>query len=394
MKERAASFCTIFPGYKDLHFYKDPGQIPYRLSLRGYDSRIVCFGKSGEFPVTGKHIRVDPLPDGCLSRKFNAGLILYLLKNSGKIDILNLFHYTWSSLLSAFIYKVVNRRGFVYLKLDDCVFAREGINAATRDNDFLSLKGSGMKGRFKSHIARRFFTTRIDLWSIEDERSREVLEARYSFCKGKLITVYNGHTADLQGAPEYSGLSDKENIIITAGRLGSFQKAVEVLLEAYTTVAAVSDYNLHLAGPSTPRFRTDLEKYLNDNPSLVDRIFYHGALSRNDLYRLYNRSRIFCLPSRFEGLAIVYPEAMYYGNVVVTTDHVALLPVIETYSTGLAVDCDNSPGLAQAILKLIHNPGQMDQMSETAHRVSSTIFNWESIINSLIASIEQRNQYL
>jgi glycosyltransferase involved in cell wall biosynthesis len=394
MKERAASFCTLFPGYKDLHFYKDPGQIPYRLSLRGYDSRIVCFGKSGDFPVTGKHLRVDPLPDRCLSRKFNAGLILYLLKNSGKIDILNLFHYSWSSLLSAFIYKIVNRSGFVYLKIDDCVFAREGINAAVRDIDFLSLKGSGMKGRFKSHIASRFFTTKVDLWSIEDEKSREILEARYSFCKGKLITVYNGHTADLHGAPEYPGLSDKENIIVTAGRLGSFQKAVEVVLDAYTKVAEVSDYNLHLAGPSTPQFRTDLEKYLNDNPSLINRVFYHGALSRDDLYRLFNRSRILCLPSRFEGLAIVYPEAMYYGNVVVTTGHVALVPVIETYSTGLAVDRDDSSGLVQAILKLIFNPVQMDQMAEKAHIVSSAIFNWESIINGLVASIEQRNKYL
>ncbi len=392
MNKRSASFCTLFPGYKDFHFYKDPGQIPYRLSLRGYDSRVVCFGKSADFPITGKHLRIEPLHDGYLSRKFNAGLILYLLKNSGKIDILNLFHYTWSSLFSAFIYKIVNRRGFVYLKLDDCVFAREGINAEIRDIDLLSLNGSGMKARLKNHIAGRFFTTKVDLWSIEDERSREILEARYSFCRGKLITVYNGHTADMQGAPEYSDLSDKENNIVTAGRLGSFQKAVEVLLEAYTAVAEDSDYNLHLAGPSTPQFRIDLEKYLNDNPMLINRVFYHGALSRDDLYRLLNRSRIFCLPSRFEGLAIVYPEAMYYGNVVVTTNHVSLIPVIETYSTGVAVDRDDSSGLAQAILKLISNPGQMDQMSEKAHKVSSTIFNWENIINGLVDSIEQRNQ--
>ena len=90
----------------------------------------------------------------------------------------------------------------------------------------------------------------------------------------------------------------------------------------------------------------------------------------------------------------MYPEAMYYGNVVVTTGHVALVPVIETYSTGLAVDRDDSSGLVQAILKLIFNPVQMDQMAEKAHIVSSAIFNWESIINGLVASIEQRNKYL
>jgi glycosyltransferase involved in cell wall biosynthesis len=394
MKERAVSFCTIFTGYKDIHFYKDPGQIPYRFSLRGYDSRVVCFGKSGDYPVTGKHLRVDPIPDMFPARKFNAGIILYLLKHSRKIDILNLFHYTWSSMLFAFIFKVMNRKGFVYLKLDDCVFARQGINSAAYDEDFLSLKGSGMKGRLKSRITGRYFTPKVDLWSIEDEKSRAILEARYSIFRGKLITVFNGHTADLQGAPEYAGLSVKENIILTAGRLGSFQKAAEILLEAYVAVAAVSDYNLHLAGPATPQFRSDLEKYLNDNPLLAGRVFYHGALSRDDLYRLYNRSRIFCLPSRFEGLAIVFPEAMYYGNIVVTTGNVALVPVIEKYSTGLVVDRDDSPGLAGAILSLIQNPDLMDQMSERAHRVSMALFSWENIINDLVASIEERNQNL
>ncbi len=44
------------------------------------------------------------------------------------------------------------------------------------------------------------FHKAVDLCSIEDEYSKELFEAKYAFFKGKLITVYNGHTSDLPGS--------------------------------------------------------------------------------------------------------------------------------------------------------------------------------------------------
>ena len=111
MKTRNGTFCTIFPGYKDFHFYKDPGQVPYRFSKLGYTSTLVCYGKEHDFPETEKYLKITCITDRYLSRKFNLGIIFYLLCNSRKIDILNTFHLAWSSLLFVFIYKVINRKG-------------------------------------------------------------------------------------------------------------------------------------------------------------------------------------------------------------------------------------------------------------------------------------------
>jgi glycosyltransferase involved in cell wall biosynthesis len=391
MKIRNGTFCTIFPGYKDFHFYKDPGQVPYRFSKLGYTSTLVCYGRAHDFPETEKYLKITCITDSYLSRKFNSGIIFYLLCNSRKIDILNTFHLTWSSLLFVFIYKVINRKGFAYIKLDNCAFS--GINAWEIDFEKQSsghIRDVDFKRRLKSYIARRLLINKPDLWSIEDEYSKELFESKYSFFKGKLITVYNGHTSDLPGAVGVCNIADKEDIIMTAGRLGTFQKATDVMLDAFKTVAVQSKYNLHLAGPVEPSFQSYIEEYRQANPSLNSRVFFHGPLGREELQRMYCRSKLFCMSSRYEGMAIVFPEAMYYMNALVTTGNVSLKPLIDKFGIGLVVKKDNPEDLAEALLKLINGKAEREQMAHRAHEMSLAILNWDNIIKTLQAEIISR----
>lgn len=390
-KQSTLSFCTVFPGYRDLHFYKDPGQIPYRFALRGFEASVVCYGNPGDNPVTERHLEVVTVPDRYFTRKFNAGIAWYLVRHARTIDILNLFHYSWSSLLFAYIYKAFNRKGFAYLKLDDCLCVnRDSTTLPVYSGHRLRLTGAGAKGQIRRYIAQRCFEAKIDLWSIEDERSRSMLEADNPFLKGRVITVYNGHTGDLPGAPAYGGTGQKEEIIMTAGRLGSFQKATEVLLDAFRIVAPDSCYNLHLAGPAEPEFMASADQFFRENPELKERIIFHGPLQRNELYELYNRSRIFCLPSRYEGMAVVLPEAMYYGNAIITTNDGSLKPLIEKHRFGLLVDRDDSRGLADAILKLAASREMTDRMAEKAREISSGLLSWDKITDLLIEEINRR----
>lgn len=395
MNEGGLVFCTVFPNYRDFHFYKDPGQIPYRFSLRGYDSLVVCYGRSGDCPETERHLKVITVPDRYIFRKFSAGIAWYLVRHARRIDILNTFHYSWSSLLFSFIYKTFNRKGFAYLKLDDCIYARrDNNNAAENPASPLRLGGRGAKSRIRRYIASRFFEDRIDLWSVEDDESRTMLEGSNPFLRGRLITVYNGHTADLTGAPSFSGFRQKEDIILTAGRLGTFQKATEVLLDAFRIIAGTTGYQLHLAGAVDQGFRPFVEQFFRENPGLADRIIFHGSLSRNELFELYNRSRIFCLPSRFEGMAVVLPEAMHYGNAIVTTADGSLKPLLETFRFGLVIDRDDSRILSDALLRLITDREMTGRMAEEARRISSELLSWDTITDGLAAAISDRKRQI
>ncbi len=388
------SFCTIFPNYKDFHFYKDPGQIPFRFSKLGYDTSLVCYGKKFGLPETEKFLRVIKIPDKYFYRKFNAGILFFLLWNARQIDILNTYHLEWNSLLFSFVYKILNRKGFSYIKLDNC--ALSGTYQWEKDyagDNTGHIKDRSLKRRLKKHIARKYFIKKVDLWSVEDEYSKNLFEAGYDLFKGKLVTVYNGHTADLHDSVEAPDLKVKEDIIMTAGRLGTFQKATETLLESFKEVAAQNQYTLHLAGTVDQTFYAYLDNFRKDNPNLDERVFFHGALNRDELIRLYRRSKIFCLPSRFEGMAIVFPEAMYYKNAILTTRYVSLKYLIDKYQIGMMVEKDNPKELSEALLELINNINLRERMGQRAHEISVTLLSWDNIIKTLKREIEIRANF-
>ena len=391
MEGKATTFCTIFPSYRDYHFFKDPGQVPYRFARLGYDTTLVCYRNKSSFPETEKHMKVRILPDRWMLRKFNSAIIIYLFFNSRRIDILNTFHLNWSSLLFVGLYKLFNRKGFAYVKLDNCIFSGK----YPWEEDYASEKPAQtghrkLKRRLKGSIARHFFLNKVDLWSVEDEYSREQYEQKYAFFKGKLITVYNGHTSDLPGSAPPCGLNEKEDIIMTAGRLGAYQKATEVLLEAFRTVASQSSYDLHLAGSVETGFLGYIEDFFRSNPGLKQRVFFHGPLGRDELYGLYRKSKIFCISSRYEGMAIVFPEAMYYSNAIVTTWPVSLKYLIDKHEAGLAVETDNPNALAEALLRLINDGNLMAGLAQNARSIAETQLNWNNIISQLEEEIKNR----
>jgi glycosyltransferase involved in cell wall biosynthesis len=381
-------FISFFPFYRDFHFYKDPGQVPYRFSREGYDTTIACFSSDEPLPVTESFIKVRRINPLFGRKGKSVGLTWFLVLNSRSADILNLFHFTWLSLLAAWVYKLFNRKGFVYVKMDNC-----SGSGRYQWEDILDNKQAGqpLAERCKGWLIRKVFVRSVDLWSIEDEKSRKFYEDKYHVFRGKLITVYNGHCADILNATELFEFEEKDDIILNAGRLGSYQKATEILLEAFITVAQKTGYQLHLAGEMEPGFNDWYQKFLSANPELRTRIVYHGPLKREELYGLYNRSKILCMPSRYEGLAIVLCEAMYFKNAVVTTPYISISELLTEESAGVIVNRDDPPDLAQALTDLTSQPSVMKTTGLNSGRVAREKFDWTRIVRALISEINRRS---
>jgi glycosyltransferase involved in cell wall biosynthesis len=89
-------------------------------------------------------------------------------------------------------------------------------------------------------------------------------------------------------------------------------------------------------------------------------------------------------------LAVVLPEAMHYGNVIVTTADGSLRPLVESGHFGLVVERDDSHALADALLKLITDREMTGRMAEEARKISSELLSWERITDGLIESINGR----
>lgn len=385
----AKSFVTLFPFYRDHHFYKDPGQVPYRISREGFEARIVRFRSDDLLPITEEHIGVTQIRPLFGRNAGNLSLLFWLLSNSRRTDILNLFHLTWQSLLTSWLFKVLNRNGFVWLKMDNC--------HASGKYDWEDIlkrekRATAPKKRLKERLMRGCFIRSVDLWSVEDEESRSYYENSYPVFRGKIITVYNGHCADILNYTVRKEFGEKEKIIVNAGRLGTHQKATEMLLEAFRSVATFTDYDLHLAGTMEPGFIPWFEAFLKANPDLKHRIVYHGALDTSDLYSLYDRSRILCMPSRYEGLALVFCEAMYFGNAVVTTGSVSVAGIIRDESAGEVTERSDQEAVAESLLNLLRNPSVAESSGNNARRFAEKHFSWPVIIKGLVTELEKRSK--
>jgi glycosyltransferase involved in cell wall biosynthesis len=396
MKSRQKTFVTIFPNYKDFHFYKDPGQIPFRLSKLGYLSSLVFYSDGSPLPETGSNINLVRIPDNIFTRRFNIGIMVWLIRHSKKIDILNLYHFSWASMLFSGVYKLFNHNGFSYLKLD--ASRRSGwyqweadfIKGSSRER---GEKGStSFKNRIKNHIIKKKLVSCIDLWSVEDTYTCNAYKAEYDFFGEKLITVFNGHVADIVSNEEVMQYEKKENIILTVGRLGTEQKATELLLEAFRLIADRCNYSLHLAGSVEPLFEDFIKNFLAVHKELGGRIIFHGELKKKDLLTLYNRSKIFCLPSRYEGMALVFPEAMYFRNVVVTTAMVSPAGIIKENELGIVVSDLGDHELANALLSIIEDQDRAKKIADNAHEFSKCSFNWDNIVTELDREIVQRQK--
>ena len=117
----------------------------------------------------------------------------------------------------------------------------------------------------------------------------------------------------------------------------------------------------------------DLFAYIN-RAGLQDRLRFTGYLAEEDLAALYSSCRVFIYPSLYEGFGLPPLEAMACGAPVITSRIQSIMEV--TASAALLVEPTDAAALAQAIIKLLEDEGQREQL-KAAGRARALEFTWE-----------------
>lgn len=378
MDKKLNTFVTLFPYYEDFHFFKDPGQIPFRMKKLGYNVKLISFKNSVDYIFTNQFLQLDLLKE----KKTNY-ILKYLIKNSNQIKVLNLFHISWITLLYSFIYKSINPKGIVYIKMDNnCFYLKYEWQLLLEQN----IPIIHLKRKLKQKLFKYFFRT-VDLFSVEDVESCKTFSS-YNQIKDKIFVSYNGFTCDLILHEQKLNFHSKGNIILTVARLGVFPKNTQLLIEAFAEVAKqIPDWQLHLAGPVDDKFKPYLINFFEKNNEIKDRIIFHGNLNKRELFSLYNKSKIFLMPSTFEGFANVFSEALYFGNVIITTETVSPKELIRN-KCGIILSEITSDCLAFELKKLIKNPELQELYSKNSYQISNQL-NWEEIVKGINEKINQ-----
>ncbi len=365
-------YLTIFPNTENIHLIKDVGMIPYTLhSDFNYESTIACY-KNGQYPYLISEVL--GLKQVFISKIFGHPTLdscLFILLNFWKYNIVQCYHFDKSSLSMLFFFKALNKMTFsncfTYLKLD-------------ADDDIKSIK-------FKP--IHSFFLNSINLISVETKGLYEYLNKK-GIIEKKIEYIPNGFCS--KGERKTVNFNSKENLIITVGRIGTFQKYNETLLEAFKNFSLInSDWNLHIIGPVETEFQNYIQNYFKANPNLVNKVLFTGSITnRDELQDKYEKAKIFVLSSRYEGFPLVYLEAIKAGCTIITSAITPAYDITDNVKYGAIFPIGDVLALEKELIKITDNSVKLENDSILIQDFAYDNFSWSKIcgeINRLIKKV-------
>lgn len=188
---------------------------------------------------------------------------------------------------------------------------------------------------------------------------------------------------DLLSTRKQYGLSEKEQLVLFAGRL-VYYKGLEYLIEAVRGL----DVRLLIAGDGP--LRPSLESQIN-NAGLDEKVRILGRVTDTELSALYSMSDVFVLPSTesSEAFGLVQLEAMARGLPVINTNLPTGVPSVSLDGeTGITVAPRDVNSLRDAIAAVISNPLLRARFSENA-RQRVQLFSRSSVIQQIRLTYEE-----
>jgi len=215
------------------------------------------------------------------------------------------------------------------------------------------------RDRFGARI--RAVTQSANAFVALSERIRdELIEAGYD--SKRIHVIPNG--VPFPENPWNPERRNDEPEVIYVGRLAP-EKGVDRLLAAWPHVLREvpgAKLNLLGEGHEMPSLRMQASSL-----GITESVRFAGA--RQDVRQFLERSSVFVLPSREEGLSIALLEAMALGIPVVVSDIPGNATLVKPNETGQSIDADSPQALARAIVVAASQSAPILSMAQAARNL-------------------------
>lgn len=366
-------FLTIFSDFERIHVSKDVGQVnrltadylkikPYILSYcnEKLDDKLVSYIKIKE------HFRRKA------GNKLDLNIVLFLLSKSRNFKYLNLYHQTFCTQIYAVIYKLLNPRGKVYVKLDLDV-EYEKCNIEARD--------SFLRKSVKNFVFH-WYAKVVDVVSAESMEGCDIISAKNIYSPEKLINITNGVSkTDIYNNYGDFSYDDKQDIFLTIGRIGTEQKCNELMLTALSLLD-LKNWKFIFVGSIEEDFLPKIDNFYNENPSLRQKVFFLGPKDRAEIYDLYKSAKVFTLSSIREGFPLVFAEASFYGCYIITTAVSGSVDITRDGTIGDIIPIGDHVLFSKAMERIIASDVSIDKFNNVRNYAIEN-YTWENIIPTL-----------
>ncbi|MDO4940311.1 MAG: glycosyltransferase [Erysipelotrichaceae bacterium] len=162
--------------------------------------------------------------------------------------------------------------------------------------------------------------------------------------------------------------ANKEDLIVSVGRLEK-QKNQEMLINAF---AELNDkyptYKLVIYGEGPNR---DTLQELINSKSLQEKVLLPGSV--DDVLDKIKSTKLFVLPSNYEGMSNALAEAMCVGLPVISTNVSGASDLITNNENGLIINIDNKQELINAIDKMLTDEEFSNKCANNATEISKKL---------------------
>ena len=122
------------------------------------------------------------------------------------------------------------------------------------------------------------------------------------------------------------------------------------------------------------------------NLRLEDRVSFVGDLDRAALEACYDRADVFVLATQQETYGMAVAEALAHGLPVVST-MTGEIPELVGADAGLLVPVGDTAGFAEALARVIGNPGLRARLAEGARRRRDQLPTWDEACRRMAAAL-------
>lgn len=297
-----------------------------------------------------------------------------------KINALFLIHTSLSNMIVTILFKKINPKGKVLIMGDlDEKLAQE----LSEHNYVFS---TGFKGWIKKKIVDSFFYN-LDVLTVGTDEVLSMFQNMFNRNGWKGVVqchpCLDGELFDQSGL-KCRDFDEKENIMLTVGRIGSYQKNTDMILNALSMIDLKS-WKFYFIGPFADGFDTKsessyvryVERFISENPLLEGRVIFTGPIyNPKEVYEYYLRAKVFVLTSRFEGFPNVLSDAAALGCYIVSTNVGGSSLVSNDWQFGVKVEQENFEELAKIFQSIINGSITIDPAKQKLYNE----LLWENMV--------------
>lgn len=376
--EQKKNITLLWRKLNSLEFGKDVVLVPYYLGQAlGYQVEICC-GYSEEIATQiskrqKKDLHFVRRPLGYKPLQRIPIYVKYLWQNASRINLLMCFHWRLETFVNILLYKILNRDGLIYVKLD------------TESGKEWDLSRCSFIGRTILKIIYNSCLSKVNVISCETSQPYNSLCHNKYFgdqLRKKLVLMPNAFDeAHLNILRIKERMYDeKENLMITVGRLGTSQKNTEMLLKALEDVD-LKEWKFCFIGPIENDFNSIIEQFYKNYPSKRKQIIFKGKIdNKKELWEWYNKAKIFVSTSRRESYGLVLNEAKRFRNYIISTRTGAAEDLIEQEKYGYFIEQEDNIGLSNILSQIVNKQINID----VYHNYDSQKLSYQNMIEVLL----------